>query len=96
MSRLTKITLGLLLINSVASVLFLTGMVEVSGVPGLYVVFPLAAVSYGMFVIFYAFDKAAAAFDADEHTHHDHSAPMIQPHNVESLHGHDHAKSIAA
>ncbi len=96
MSRLTKFMLALLVVNSVASVLFLTGMVDVRTVPGLYVVFPLAAVSYGIFLICLALDKEVAAFNADEHTHHDHIGAEIHPHNVEALHGHDHHESIAA
>jgi len=96
MSRLTKIMLDMLFINSVASALFLTGMVDVSDVPGLYVVFPLAAVFYGLFLVCLALDKEVAAFDADEHTHHDYAAPLEHPHNVESLHNHEHREPVAA
>jgi hypothetical protein len=96
MSKLTKIMLALLVISSVATALFLTGIINVSAVPGLYVAFPLAAVLYGAFLICLALDKEVAAFDAEEHAHHDHIAPEIHPHNVESLHGHDHHESLAA
>ncbi|HTV75704.1 MAG TPA: hypothetical protein VMD57_01810 [Candidatus Baltobacteraceae bacterium] len=93
MSRLTKIMLELTVINSVASALFLTGIINVSAAPGLYVVFPLAAVSYGMFLICRMLQKDVVEFDAE---HRAHTAPDIHPHNVEHLHGHDHHESIAA
>ena len=67
MSRLTKIMLGLTVINSVASALFLTGIVNISSVPGLYVVFPLAAIFYGMFLICWMLEKDVAEFDAEHH-----------------------------
>jgi len=95
MSRLTKIMLELTVINAVASVVFLTGIVNVSDFPGLYVSFPLAAVFYGMFLICLALDREVAGFDAEQRVHHD-PAPEKHPHNVESLHGHDHHESIAA
>ena len=96
MSKLTKFMLGALIINSIATVLFLTGIVDVTAVPGLYLAFPLAAILYGMFVICLALHKEVARFNADEFTHHDYAAPDIHPHNVEPLHGHDHDKSVAA
>jgi ABC-type nickel/cobalt efflux system permease component RcnA len=88
--------LALLIVNTAASVLFLTGIVDVSAAPGLYVVFPLVATFYGAFLICLALDKEVARFDADAHTHHDHAAPEIHPHNVEHLHDHDHPESLAA
>ena len=96
MSRLTKIMLALMIINSVASVLFLTGIINISSFPGLYVVFPLAAVCYGMFLICWMLQKHVAAFDTEERAHHD-LAPLTEyPHNVQPLHDHDHHESIAA
>jgi hypothetical protein len=96
MSLLAKILLALLIVNSAASVLFMTGIVDVSGVPSLYLTFPLAAILYGMFVICLALDKEVAAFDAERHAHHDHAGPANQPPNIESLHDHEHHESIAA
>ena len=96
MSRLTKIMLALLIINSIASVLFLTGIVNINGFPGLYVVFPLAAVFYGMFLICWMLQKNVAAFDTEERTHHNLVLPAKHPRNVQSLHDHDHHESIAA
>ena len=87
--------LEMTVINSVASALFLTGIVNVSDFPALYVSFPLAAVSYGMFLICLALDKEVAGFDAEQRARHD-PTPEKHPHNVESLHGHDHHESIAA
>ncbi len=96
MSRLTKTMLALLIINSVASVLFLTGIVDVSAVPGLYVVVPLVAIFYGAFLICRLLQKDVVEFDAEEHAHHDLAALEGHPHNVEPLHDHDHHESIAA
>ena len=96
MSKLTKIMLDLLIINSVASALFLTGIVNVSAVPGFYVVFPLAAIFYGLFVICRALDKEIAAFDAEQRAHHGPAGPGEHPDNVEFLHDRDHHESIAA
>ncbi|HEX5400462.1 MAG TPA: hypothetical protein VFY06_15545 [Verrucomicrobiae bacterium] len=96
MSKLTKFTLASLITSAIASVLFLTGIIDVQSMPGFYVVFPLAAVLYGCFLICFALDKEVARFKADQHTHHDFGVPDIHPHNVEPLHEHDHHGSIAA
>lgn len=96
MSRLTKTMLGLLISNSIASLLFLTGIVNINRFPGLYVVFPLAAVFYGMFLICWMLQKNVAAFDTEERAHQDHAGPVEFPQNVQSLHDHDHHESIAA
>jgi ABC-type nickel/cobalt efflux system permease component RcnA len=95
MSTLTKTMLGLTIVNAIASALFLTGIVNISGAPGLYVVFPLAAICYGMFLICRMLQKDVAEFDAEQRAHQNH-APEEHPHNVESLHDHDHHESIAA
>jgi hypothetical protein len=39
--------------------------------------------------------KDVAEFDAEQRAHQNH-APEEHPHNVESLHDHDHHESIAA
>jgi hypothetical protein len=96
MSKLTKFTLASLVVSTVAAVLFLTGVIDVAAVPGLYVAFPLAAIFYGGFLIGHALDKEVARFDAEQRVRHDHTLPDIQPHNVESLQDHDDHRSIAA
>ena len=96
MSKLTKFMLAMLISSTVATVLFLTGIVDVNAVPGFYVAFPLAAILYGVFLICFALDKEVARFDAEQRAHHDHAAPDIHPHNVEYLHDRDHHESIAA
>ena len=96
MNRLTKTMLALLIINSVGSVLFLTDIVNISSYPGLYIVFPLAAVFYGMFIICWMLQKHVTAFDTEERTHHNLVLPAKHPQNVQSLHDHDHHESIAA
>ena len=96
MSKLTKFTLVTLIISIVASALFLTGVVDVHTVPGLYVVFPLVAILYGCFLICLVLDKEVARFNADQHAHHGSDTPDLHPHNVEHLHDHDHHESVAA
>lgn len=91
--RLAKIVLYLTIVNAVAAVLFLSGLVDIRGFPGLYVTFPLAAVGYGIFVICLMLETEVAKFDAE---HHDHAATEAHPHNIEPLHDHDHHESLAA
>jgi hypothetical protein len=95
MSRPTKIMLGLTIINLIASALFLPGIVNISGFPGLYIVFPLAAVFYGMFLICRMIQKDVAEFDAEQRAHQNHASEEL-PNNIEHLHEHDHHESIAA
>jgi ABC-type nickel/cobalt efflux system permease component RcnA len=90
MSRLTKCMLAVLIISTVASAVFLTGVVDVRAVPGLYVVFPLAAIFYGLFVICHALEREVAQFDAEQHTRHDAATTGEPPRTVEFLHKHDH------
>jgi len=90
MSRLSETMLALLVINSVASVLFLTGMVDVSAAPGFYVVFPLAAVFYGMFLICRALDGEVAGFDAEQRAYHNPAASSNPSESAESLHRRGH------
>jgi hypothetical protein len=66
MSRLTKILLLAAIINTVAAALFLTGLVHVSRVPGLYVTFPLAAIFLGLAALARIFQKEFAAYDAEQ------------------------------
>jgi hypothetical protein len=96
MGRLTKSMLALVIMNAVASVLFLSGLVDVSGFPGLYVVFPLAATFYGLFLISRVFQKDMARFDAE------HRAPdgqVVMDDHIEfdeSGHGHEYHEPMHA
>ncbi len=96
MRGFTKLMLGLLIANTVAAALFLTGVVDVSKVPGFYLAFPLAAIFYGLFLIGHALDKEVAAFDAEQGAPGGHAAPEAHPPNVEHLPREDHHESIAA
>ena len=87
MNRLTKIMLGLTIGNAVASALVLTGIVNV---PRLDVVFPLAAIFYGMFLICCMLQKEIAAFDAEERRHREPTTPDNHSQSAESVHGHEH------
>lgn len=68
MSRITKISLGLTIVNVVASALFLPGIIDVSNTPGLYVVFPLAAIFGGAAMLSHTMEREVAAFDTEHHT----------------------------
>jgi ABC-type nickel/cobalt efflux system permease component RcnA len=96
MSRLTKIMLGLMIVNAVASVLITANIVNDSKFPGLDVVFPLTAVFYGMFMICRMLQKDIAEFDAEQRSHHDHASPHIHSQSVESFHNHGHHESMRA
>jgi hypothetical protein len=90
MGRLAKIVLELTILNVIASVLFLSGVVDVSGFPGLYVVIPLAAVGYGMFVICLALEKEAAGFDSEHRTPPEVTGPDSGSGLTGSFHDHEH------
>jgi hypothetical protein len=96
MNRLTKIMLGLTIVNAVASALVLTGIINVSDFPGAYVVFPLAAIFYGMFLICRMLQKEVAAFDAEERKHHEPAARDNRSRSSESILGHEHHEPMRA
>jgi len=96
MSRLTKIMLGIMIINSAASALFLTGLVDVNSAPGFYVVFPLAAIFFGLFLISRVFGNETAAFDAERHAHRADAARHNHSQTVESVHGDAHPAPTSA
>jgi Mg2+/Co2+ transporter CorB len=97
MSKVTKMMLGFMLVNAVAAVLFLTGVVDVSQVPGFYVALPLAAIFYGMFVICRVLDKEVAAFNAERGAHPWPVTPEENSKVIHSIrHAHDHHESMAA
>ena len=90
MSRLTKSMLALMIINGVASLLFLTGLLDVGSFPGLYVAFPLAATFYGLFLISRIFEKDMARFDAEHCGAGDQVMPANHSEADDAMHGHEH------
>jgi ABC-type nickel/cobalt efflux system permease component RcnA len=96
MSRLTKMMLAALIINIVASALFLSGVVNISAVPGFYVAFPLVAICYGMFLISRMLQKDVAQFDAEQREHHDQAVAEKHREPAESFHIHGHHEPIRA
>jgi hypothetical protein len=94
MSKLTKIMLGLTIVNAVASALVLTGIINVSNFQGLYVVFPLAAIFYGMFLICRMLQNEVAGFDAEERRHREVAERNDHSQSGESLHGHGHHEPV--
>jgi len=93
MSGLTKTMLGLTIASAVASGLFLSGIVNVSDVPGFYVVFPLAAVFYGMFLICWMLQNEVAKSDAERRKHRRYAAPDNDLKSTEPVHGGEHPVS---
>lgn len=96
MSRLTKIMLGLAIVNAIASALVMSGIVNSSKFPAFDVFFPLAAIFYGMFLICRMLQKNAAEFDAEERRHHEHTALENHSQSVESNHDHAHHAPMRA
>jgi len=96
MSRLTKTLLLATVANFIPAVLFLTGFVNVSNAPGLYVSFPLAAIFFGLTLLSRMMQKEVAAFDAEQRAHQV-SATATRPQELEeTVHGHEHHAPIGA
>lgn len=93
MSRATKIMLGLTIVNVVASVLVLAGIINI---PRLDVVFPLAAIFYGMFLICRMLQNDVAEFNAEERRHHKLAERNDDSHSTASLHDHEHHEPMRA
>jgi hypothetical protein len=55
--RVTKILFALTIINLVAGLLFVTGVIDIDEIPDLYVPFPAAASCFGMFFIWLIMEK---------------------------------------
>jgi len=66
MNRFTKILLGLAVVNLLAGVFFLTGIVDISRVPGLYATLPAGVVCLGMFLISFRLEEAIIASNKDQ------------------------------
>jgi len=90
MNKLTKLLFGFTVINLVAGVLFLTGIINVDAVPGLYMIFPLGVVSCGVFLIFFAVEKETAMYDIEEWVHEVDLAQYNHTPLDESQHGFGH------
>ncbi len=90
MSRLTKTMFGLMVVNAIISVLILAGIIDTSNIPALDVVFPLAAIFYGMFLICRMLQKDVAEFDAEERKHRELAAHSSHSQSEEDFHGHAH------
>ena len=94
MRKLSKILLTLTVINAVAAALFLSDIIDVSDVPGLYVAFPFAAVLFCMFLASLAMEKEVPILH-DEQTKH-RVAPEIESKPAESTRRIKHRKPIEA
>ena len=96
MSRLARTMLGLTVASSIASVLFLSDIVDVSDIPGLYVVFPLAAVFWGMFLLCHSLEKEVARFDEEQRKCRDRPTQDRHSRSVESAHNQMQLKASSA
>ena len=66
MKKITKVLLALTVVLLGVGLLFLTGIVNVSEMSELYVLFPIGASLYGLFLISLVFEKRFAAGAAEE------------------------------
>lgn len=66
MKKMTKALLALLVLLLGAGLVFLTGIINVSKAPELYVLFPIGASLYGLFLISLVFEKQFAAAAAEQ------------------------------
>lgn len=66
MKKMTKVLLALFVLLLGVGLLFLTGIVNVSETPELYVLFPIGASLYGLFLISLVFEKQFAAADGEQ------------------------------
>jgi hypothetical protein len=96
MSKLAKIMLVLMVVNFVAAALFLTGLVNISNVPGLYVTFPLGATFYGLFLIAQVLEKEVAGFDQEQRRHQHPASGEEASASAKSIHGHERHVSARA
>lgn len=69
MTKFTKALLVLCVADFAAGLLFVTGLVNVQAVPGLYVALPAGAIFFGLFLISKMLEKETAAFDVEAQAH---------------------------
>jgi len=79
MSRFTKTLCVLTLVTLTLGLLFDTGVINVDNVPELYVVFPMGACLFGLFLICRLLGKEVAAFDAEQRAHNEPAAEANEP-----------------
>jgi len=90
MNRFTKVLLGVAILNVVAGLLFVTGVINVDAAPGLYAIFPLGVVCTGVFFIFFAVEKETAMYDIEEWVHEIDLEKYNHSHADELHHGYGH------
>ena len=92
MRRFTKVLLLLTLVTLPLGLLFLFGVINVENIPELYVVFPVGASLFGLFLICRLLEKEVAAFDAEQRAHPD-SSPAESSQYVGD---HEHSNAVKA
>ena len=88
MSKMTKFMLTLMFINIIGTVLLFSGILDDTRFPIFDVTFPLAAIFYGLFLIWHMLDIEVARYDA-EHSEA-HSDTPASKHSESDEFNHDH------
>lgn len=96
MSKMTRTMFGILVASTILSVLIMAGCLNANKSPRLDVVFPLAAIFYGMFLICRMLQKEITEFDAEEHKHHEPATRDRHSQSDEGLHGQEHHEPMRA
>jgi phosphate/sulfate permease len=65
MGKMTKILLGIALAGLLIGTAFSAGLLNVENIVAFYIVLPLGAVFFGLFLIFLMLEKESALFDQD-------------------------------
>jgi hypothetical protein len=87
MSRFSKILLAVAILNLMAALLFMTDLVDVSGIPSLYGVFPLGTVVLGLFLLSLGLRREVAVYDAEHRADRDSDASAEPSGRVPLIHG---------
>lgn len=96
MSKLTKIMLGMTILNAMLSGLILAKVINANIFPRFDVVFPLTAIFYGMFLIVRMLQNDVAEYHAEQRNHHDHPVSDHRSDSAESLRDHQHHEPMEA
>lgn len=69
MAKTTKALLTISIASLVVGLAFVTGIVNVQNTVALYVVLPLGAVFFGLFLVFRIFENEALLYDQEQQAH---------------------------
>ena len=69
MKKFTKLLLVLTIVNFVLGLLVSIGVIHVGDTANLYLLLPVGAVFFGLFMIWHMLEKESAAYDAEQRGH---------------------------